>query len=81
MKDYENTERSVTLTNGQWNLLTTYLLMTTQHRKGEREAWEKLSEEKEADGTPTFKNAASNAEWYARLEVELEKMRKVIDGI
>ena len=77
---WENTPRSVTLTNEQWIKLTCYILMTTQHRKGEREAWEKLAKETNDDGTPLFKNAASNAEFYRELEVELEAIRKAIDN-
>lgn len=79
LKEWENTERSVSLTNEQWNLLTTYILMSTNYRRGEREAWERLSTEKDADGNPVFQNAAGNAEFYARLEVELEKIRNKID--
>lgn len=72
------TERAVTLTNDQWNTLTCYLLMTTQHRKAEREAWESLAKETKEDGTPAFKNAASNARYYAELETKLEVIRKAI---
>lgn len=79
MKSWENTERSVTLTNEEWSLLTCYLLMTTNHRKDEREAWERLSTEMNEDGTPVFKNAASNAKFYADLEPKLEKIRNAID--
>lgn len=80
MTTWENEERSVTLTNDQWCTLTCYLLMTTNHRKGEREAWESLAKETNEDGSPKFKNAADNAEYYAELEEELEIIRKAIDG-
>lgn len=79
VKAWENEERAVTLTNDQWNTLTCYILMTTQHRKGEREAWESLAKETNEDGTPKFKNAASNAKYYADLEKKLEVIRNVID--
>lgn len=79
MKAYAETLRTVTLTNDQWSTLTCYLLMTTQHRKGEREAWEKLATETNADGSPKFKNAASNAQYYAELEQALEEIRLEID--
>lgn len=78
---WENTPRTVTLTNEQWCKLTCYILMTTQHRKGEREAWEKLAKETNDDGTPLFKNAASNAEYYRTLEIELGEIRRAIDAI
>lgn len=69
----------VELTKEQVNTLTCYILMTTQHRKGEREAWEELSKEMNEDGTPKFKNAKSNAEYYADLEFKLEEIRNVLD--
>lgn len=81
LHDWGNTKRAVTLTNEQWSLLTTYILMSTSYRKGEQEAWESLSKETEADGTPTFKNAASNAKFYAEFEGKLEEIRKAIDSI
>lgn len=80
MTTWENTKRTVTLTNEQWSTLTCYLLMTTQHRKGEREAWEALAKETNADGTPKFKHASSNASYYAELEKKLEVIKKAIDG-
>ena len=68
----------VELTKEQVNTLVCYILMTTQHRKGEREAWEELSKEMNEDGTPKFKNAKSNAEYYADLEFKLEEIRNVL---
>lgn len=81
VQTWETTPRPVTLTNEQWSLLTCYILMTTQHRKKEREAWESLAKETNEDGTPTFKNAASNAEFYEELETKLEEIRLAIDKI
>ena len=81
VQTWETTPRPVTLTNEQWSLLTCYILMTTQHRKKEREAWERLAKETEEDGTPTFKNAASNAEFYEELETKLEEIRLTIDRL
>lgn len=71
---------TITLTSEQWNILTCYILMTTQHRKGEKEAWEKLAQEKDENGQPRFKNAQSNADFYEKLEKELETIRNIIDG-
>lgn len=69
----------VELTKEQVNTLVCYILMTTQHREREREAWEELSKEMNEDGTPKFKNAKSNAEYYADLEFKLEEIRNVLD--
>ncbi len=72
-------KRIITLTHEQAVRLTSYLLMTTNYRKGEREAWERLATEKEPDGTPSFKNASSNAMFWAEMERDLEEIRKIID--
>lgn len=77
---WEKQERAVTLTNDQWNTLVCYILSTTQHRKGEREAWESLAAELNEHGEPRFPNAAGNAEYYADLEVELDKIIKAIEN-
>lgn len=81
MNNWENAERTVTLTNDQWNLLTTFILMSTNYRKGEIEAWEQLSTETNDDGTAKFKHAADNAKFMKEMDVELEKIRKIIDGV
>lgn len=71
---------NVELTNEQVNTLVCYILMTTQYRKKEREAWEKLAKKMNEDGTPTFKNAESNAEYYADLELRLEEIKNILDN-
>lgn len=76
---WEDKKAEVTLTNSQWSLLTTYILMTTQYRKGEAEAWESLSKETNENGLPMFENAKSNADFYKRLNSELEVIKKEID--
>ena len=70
----------VELTQEQVNTLVCYILTTTQHRKGEREAWEELSKEINEDGTPKFKNAESNARYYAKLEEELTEIKEILDN-
>lgn len=78
--EWENTEKTVTLTNAQWNTLSCYILMTTQYRKRELEAWEALSKETNEDGIPKFKLAADNASYYRELEPKLEAILKAIDN-
>ena len=79
-KDITMEKKTVELTKDQLNTLVCYILMTTQHRKGEREAWEKLAQEKNEDGSPTFKNAQSNAEYYAELETKLTTIKEILDN-
>ena len=73
--------RTVTLTDEQWNCLTTYLVMSTNYRKAEAEGWAKLAEETNEDGSPMFKHAAENAQYFEELDERLETIRKVIDGV
>ena len=78
--EYGNKKVAVELTNSQWNTLTCYILMTTQHRKGEREAWQQLATEKDENGQPKFKNAQSNADFYESLEQTLADIQAAIDN-
>lgn len=70
----------VELTQEQVNTLVCYILMTTQHREKEREAWEELAKEMNEDGIPKFKNAKSNAEYYAKLEEKLTEIKIILDN-
>ena len=78
-KAWEQKRRSVTLTNEQWYRLSFYILATTNYRKGEKEAWEKLALEKNEDGTPLFENAAPNVEYYEKLEKSLTEIIETIE--
>ena len=79
-RDWEQTPKTVTLTNDEWLALTTYILMSTGYRERELEAWEKLSKEKKPDGSPRFENAESNAEYWRDMIARLEKIRLKIDA-
>lgn len=79
LEEWQREEKTVTLTRGQWSTLTTYLLMSTNHRKGEAKAWADLSEEKNEDGSVKYKNAASNAAFWREMIEDLENIRRKID--
>ena len=81
LKEWEETPRTVTLTNKQWSRLTTFLLMSTEYQKGEAEAWARLATEKNEDGSPVFKNAESNARFQEETNAMLDEIRTIIDGI
>ena len=81
MKEWEETPRTVTLTNKQWGRLTTFLLMSTDYRKGEAEAWAKLALEKNEDGSTVFKSAESNARFWKETCTMLDEIRVAIDGM
>lgn len=78
-REWEQTPKTVTLTNSEWSTLTTYLLMSTRYRERELEAWEKLSKKKKQDGSPRFENAESNAEYWRDMIARLEQIRLKID--
>lgn len=78
-KPWEEQERTVTLTNELCNMLQCYILMTTNHRKGEIEAWEKLAQETDENGTTKFKNAASNAQFWRDMEIQLQQIYTAAD--
>lgn len=68
-----------TLTSEQRTTLIAYILMTTKMREEEAEAWEKLAEEKTADGQPRFRHAASNAQYWRRLQTELTEIVGILE--
>lgn len=78
--EWEQEERAVTLTNREWTTLISYILMTTNYRKGEREAWERLSTEKKEDGSPAYTHAAGNAEFWRDMDATLETIKRAIDA-
>ena len=71
---------TVTMSTEDWNSLVCYIIMTSHHRKSEREAWETLAKEVNEDGSPVFKNAAANAAYYDELEAKLDRIVKIIEG-
>lgn len=81
LEAWGNENRSVTLTNEQWNTLVCYLRMSTEFREGERDAWQRLAEEKNPDGSPKFKNAADNAAFWQETIAALEAMIPKLDGL
>lgn len=68
-----------TLTSEQRTTLIAYILMTTKMREEEAEAWEKLAEEKTADGQPRFRHAASNAQYWRQLQTELTEIVGILE--
>ena len=81
MAAWRRQERTVTLTNDQWSRLVCYLLQTTKHREGERDAWLSLAEEKNPDGTPKFEKADSNAAYWQEVIDDLAAMLPKLDGM
>ena len=71
--------KTVTLTNGLWNDLQVYILMTTKHREGFLKAWEELAQATDENGAPKFKNAASNAQFWRDMEPQLQQILEVLN--
>ena len=75
----KNNKKPVELTADQLNTLVCYILMTTNYREREREAWKSLAQETDENGQIKFKNAQSNYEYFTNLETELTEIRKILD--
>lgn len=78
--DYSDKEAHITLPGKLRNALTCYLLMSTKYREKERDAWRNLSKEIDEDGTPHFKNAESNADFWENMIQELKDVQEIIDN-
>ena len=70
--------RTVTLTDVEWNKLYIYLLTTTNYRKEQISAWERLARKTDTDGSPEYPNAAGNAEYLHKLERDLSEIAQKI---
>lgn len=75
----EQQPKTVTLTNELCSTLQCYILMTTNYRKGELKAWEELAQETDENGAPKFKNAASNAQFWRDMEIQLQQIYTAAD--
>jgi len=71
--------RTIMLTNEQASTLGVYILLTTKYREDEIKASHELAQLKNEDGTPTYSNMGSNAEWWEKTHNELEIIRRVIE--
>ena len=66
---------TIEMTRDEAQDLEVFLLMTTQYRLGEAQAWSKLAVEKEPDGTPTFQSAESNARFWTNMEATMKSVQ------
>lgn len=66
----------ITLTDEQALTLKIFLLISANHRNGEEEVCEKLSNELNEDGTPKFPNMKGNAKWWAKTNKIIEEVKK-----
>lgn len=72
--------RTVTLTNEQWSSLGMYIVMTSRIRERERDICLELAEKTNPDGTPKYKNAADDAEFWNEKIEHLKEILPKIDG-
>ena len=68
------------LTFHEAQTLVCYILMTTNYRKDEINAWEELAKEKDEDGKLTFPKAKKNADFYRKQSKELEAIKDKLDN-
>jgi hypothetical protein len=72
--------RVITLTDEQAITLHMYLMITTQYRKKEQEACQKLSLEKLENGEARFPAAKNNADWWGKAIKAIEDIEIMIDS-
>ena len=63
--EWKKQERSVTLSNEQWNAITTYVAITKQFCDEAQEIWEKQAKE------GSMKNAEANAKFWKDIKEEM----------
>lgn len=80
LEEWEREEKTVTLTRGQWYMLTTFLVMTANYRVKEAESWESFIGEMNEDGSPMFAQASENAKFWRRMIEEIDLIKFMIDG-
>lgn len=76
VKCITTTGEEVTLTQDEIATIACYILMTTQYRAREAEAWEKLASERNPDGSTKFPNAPSNARYWYEQNGQLNAILK-----
>ena len=72
--------KTLNLTQEEVSSLSMFLRITTKYREGEYTACLKLSEETKTDGSPAFPNMASNAEWWAKTDKNIQGILKKLDA-
>ena len=69
---------TVTFTKEQAEKLKRYLDMQKQVRIREQNIWEESAKEKNPDGTPKYKHAEGNAQWWQETNAILDEVAKVL---
>lgn len=70
----------IKLTEEQAMDLRMYLMLTTQYRKKELDAWNELSNERNPAGTLRYPNAPSNAEYWQGLNKTINEIQNKLTG-
>lgn len=77
-KPWEEREKTVTLTNGQWHDLSMFLLLSEGYRLAERDSWKELARtvKNEAEVGTAAKNVAA----WTRINVSMDAIAKQLDA-
>lgn len=70
--------KTLTLTLEQLFEIEDCMIIAKERCKREREVWAKASLEKNPDGTPTYKNAKSNAEYFDEKISKINEIMKML---
>lgn len=77
MEEWEARERTITMTNAQWNDLALYLFITERKRWTELEYWQDVA--RTTQNAETAKMAQRNADLWASLIKSMELIGQKLD--
>ncbi|WP_028042035.1 hypothetical protein [Candidatus Stoquefichus massiliensis] len=69
----------IELTEQQANDLDLYLFASSDYRSREQQACEELTLELNEDGTPKYKNMASNAKFWKDMNSQMKKICEIVN--
>lgn len=72
-------EKTVTLTNDEWGVLTDYLLKGMEYTERQANAHAELAKIRVGDGSIKYENAASKEQYWRGINKQLEEIRTKID--
>ena len=77
-KPWEERERTITLTNGQWHDLSMFLLLSEGYRPAELDSWKELARTVKNEGGA--KGAENSATVWTRINASMDTIAKQLDA-
>ena len=77
-KPWEERERTITLTNGQWHDLSMFLLLSEGYRLAELDSWKELA--RTVKNERGAKGAENSATVWTRINASMDTIAKQLDA-